>query len=115
MATGARNTAAHSRAPFPPQSSIDPANAEARVRLLEFISAMQVTAELVDTMMLSVTLMIEDQKRLMRQAGSTDFLCDNELWQCMGVMLETVRGHMHDFQKSGEAMESEAARSPGSR
>ncbi|WP_394648904.1 hypothetical protein [uncultured Sphingomonas sp.] len=73
--------------------------------IVNALRTVQVTAELVDTMMLAVGLMVEDQKRLMKRDGASSFLVDNELWHGMGVMLETVRGHMQDIQKSGEAAE----------
>lgn len=80
----------------------------AQDRILDALRTMQVTAELVDTMMLAVGLMVEDQKRLMERDGASSFLLENELWHGMGVMLEAVRGHMQDIQKSGEAAETAA-------
>lgn len=103
MASDAPTTGARARAPrnaggdVPPPNNLDQMTAHAR----NIGSA----SESVDAMVLGIEVMIENQRKLMREQNVGTFLLDNELWTGIAVLLTMVRTHAFDMGKAGEAIE----------
>lgn len=78
---------------------------QARDTMVRGAQDIQSVASTVDAMVLSIELMIADQKRIMQEQGASRFLRDNELWDGMATLATAIRGHMADVGKTGEAIE----------
>ena len=103
MASDAPNTGARSRAPRNPTRDVPPQHTPNRTS--EKAQAICVAAEAIDALVLAVECMIENQRGIMREANAGTFLCDNELWGGIAVLLTMVRRHAIDAGAIGEAME----------